>query len=42
MEYDISELDELVLSYAITIHKSQGSEYPIVIMPFIMQFFVML
>jgi len=42
VEYDISELDELVLSYAITIHKSQGSEYPIVIMPFTMQFFVML
>ena len=42
VEYDISELDELVLSYAITIHKSQGSEYPIVIMPFTMQFYVML
>jgi len=42
VEYDVSELDELVLSYAITIHKSQGSEYPIVIMPFTMQFFVML
>ena len=42
VEYDVSELDELVLSYAITIHKSQGSEYPIVIMPFTMQFYVML
>ena len=42
VEYDISELDELVLSYATTIHKSQGSEYPIVIMPFTMQFYVML
>ena len=42
VEYDLSELDELVLSYAITIHKSQGSEYPIVVMPFTMQFFVML
>jgi exodeoxyribonuclease V alpha subunit len=42
VEYDGSELDELVLSYAITIHKSQGSEYPIVIMPFTMQFYVML
>ena len=29
--YDISELDELVLAYACTIHKSQGSEYPAVI-----------
>ena len=42
VEYDLSELDELVLSYAITIHKSQGSEYPIVVIPFTMQFFVML
>jgi exodeoxyribonuclease V alpha subunit len=40
--YDISELDELVLSYAITIHKSQGSEYPIVIIPLTMQFYMML
>jgi len=31
--YDFEELDELVLSYAITIHKSQGSEYPCVIIP---------
>lgn len=31
--YDKSELDEIVLAYASTIHKSQGSEYPIVIIP---------
>jgi exodeoxyribonuclease V alpha subunit len=42
VNYDISELDELVLAYAITIHKSQGSEYPIVVMPFTMQHFIML
>ena len=40
--YDISELDELVLAYATTIHKSQGSEYPIVVMPVMMNHFVML
>ncbi len=40
--YDVSELDELVLAYATTIHKSQGSEYPIVVMPVLMSHFVML
>ena len=40
--YDVSELDELVLAYAATIHKSQGSEYPIVVMPVLMSHFVML
>ena len=40
--YDISELDELVLAYATTIHKSQGSEYPIVVMPVLMSHYVML
>ena len=40
--YDVSELDELVLAYACTIHKSQGSEYPIVVMPFMMTHYIML
>ena len=42
IEYDVSELDELVHAYATTIHKSQGSEYPIVVMPILMNHYVML
>lgn len=40
--YDVTELDELTLAYATTIHKAQGSEYPIVVMPFTMSHYVML
>lgn len=40
--YDVTELDELTLAYATTIHKAQGSEYPIVVMPLTMSHFVML
>lgn len=40
--YDVTELDEIVHAYATTIHKAQGSEYPIVIMPILMTHFVML
>lgn len=40
--YDATELDELVLAYATTIHKSQGSEYPVVVMPIMMTHYVML
>jgi exodeoxyribonuclease V alpha subunit len=40
--FERSDLDEVVLAYATTIHKSQGSEYPIVVMPFMMTHFVML
>ncbi len=42
IEYDASELDELVLAYATTIHKSQGSEYPVVVMPVLMEHYIML
>jgi exodeoxyribonuclease V alpha subunit len=40
--YDFLELDELVPSYAITIHKSQGSEYPCVVIPVHTQHYIML
>ena len=40
--YENSELDELVLAYAITVHKSQGSEYPAVVIPVHTQHFMML
>jgi len=40
--YDFSELDELVLAYACSLHKAQGSEYPCVVIPLHTQHFVML
>ena len=40
--YDPSTLDELVLAYATTIHKSQGSEYPVVVLPLAAAHFVLL
>lgn len=42
VEYDILELDEISLSYCITVHKSQGGEFPIVIMPVTFKHFIML
>lgn len=42
VEYDFDELFELVLSYAVSIHKSQGSEYNAVIIPIFMQHFMLL
>jgi exodeoxyribonuclease V alpha subunit len=40
--FDESELDDLTLSYACTVHKSQGSEYPAVVIPLLSTHFVML
>ena len=40
--YDTADLDELVLGYACTVHKAQGSEYPVVVLPLHTQHFPML
>lgn len=42
VEYDYTELDEITLAYATTIHKAQGSEFPIVVIPLLMTHYVML
>ncbi|MBI5374396.1 MAG: ATP-dependent RecD-like DNA helicase [Candidatus Schekmanbacteria bacterium] len=42
VHYDFSELDELALAYAISIHKSQGSEYKAVIVPILVQHYFLL
>jgi exodeoxyribonuclease V alpha subunit len=40
--YEYNELDDLTLAYAISIHKSQGSEYPAVVIPLLTQHYMML
>ena len=40
--YDFSDLDEIVLAYAVSVHKSQGSEYPAVVIPIHTQHYVLL
>jgi exodeoxyribonuclease V alpha subunit len=42
VRYDFGELDEVSLAYAITIHKSQGSEFPAVVIPLAMQHYLLL
>ena len=40
--YDFTELDEVMLAYAVSVHKSQGSEYPAVVMPLLTQHYLLL
>jgi exodeoxyribonuclease V alpha subunit len=42
VEYDFNGLDEVQLAYAVTIHKSQGSEFPAVVIPLAMQHYLLL
>jgi len=42
VSYDFSELDEIVLAYATSVHKAQGSEYPVIVMPVLTQHFMLL
>jgi exodeoxyribonuclease V alpha subunit len=40
--YDFGDLDEIVPAYAVSVHKSQGSEYPVVIIPIVTQHYILL
>ena len=42
VEYDFGDLDELALAYVLSIHKSQGSEFPAVVIPLAMQQYLLL
>ena len=42
VSYDFDDLEELVPAYAISVHKSQGSEYPAVVIPLLTQHYIML
>ncbi len=42
MRYDFSDLDEIILAYAVSVHKSQGSEYPAVVIPIVTQHYMLL
>jgi exodeoxyribonuclease V alpha subunit len=42
LDYDWTETNELVLAYAVSVHKAQGSEFPVIVMPVVTQHYIML
>jgi len=42
VDYDFTEADQLVLAYAVTVHKAQGSEFPAIVMPVVTAHYLML
>ena len=42
VSYEFAELDELILAYAVTVHKSQGSEYPAIVLPLTREHYMLL
>jgi exodeoxyribonuclease V alpha subunit len=42
VSYEFAELDELILAYAVTVHKSQGSEYPAIVIPLTREHYMLL
>lgn len=42
VKYDLADLNEIALAWSITIHKSQGSEYPVIILPLYLQHYILL
>ena len=42
IDYDFNEADQLVLAYAVTVHKAQGSEFPVVVIPLVTAHYMML
>jgi exodeoxyribonuclease V alpha subunit len=42
VNYDWSEADQLTLAYCVSVHKSQGSEFPVVVIPLVTQHYLML
>lgn len=42
VKYDFTEADQLVLAYAVTVHKSQGCEFPVIVMPVVSSHYIML